>query len=162
MTQTLADLDDDELPPLSKGQVQLLRADIDSGFIAAGLDDLAAQNMAEGGAGLARLLPRVIKSIDEALAIPFDETRKNYAVECRMKAAAWAVVINANVRVDGDRLKAKQSNSREKILAIVAQERERIKVIEAQVVHHYAPSVDLAGSPAEDAPSAGDGIRRPE
>ena len=36
MTQTLADLDDDELPPLSKGQVQLLRADIDSGFIAAG------------------------------------------------------------------------------------------------------------------------------
>ena len=151
MMKTLADLDDEELPELPENLAQI-RQDLDDGLIARGLDRVAT-DMAETGAELGQLGPKILRSINEALDIPWDDTRKHYAAECRLKGTAWTLGLGTLVKVEGDRLRAKSDNGvRDKILRIVAEERERIKVIEAQVVHRRPLQVDLRpneGVPAE-------------
>ena len=99
-------------------------------------------------ADLAAKLETVVGlALDEALSVL--QTRvgmadKSYQAVLRAKSSLINTFVNAQVRVDEAKLKAQQADDRrERIMHIIAEEREKIKIIEAQAARSISPPAKL-------------------
>ena len=124
----LALLEDEEMP--DPATLQRVRRDIDDGLMSRGLDEIAATSLAKAGAGLADLTLEGVECLRRALALPWDE-----AWQARTSMAACGIIFGTVTKIEGDRMKARQNDHRERLLRIVEEERERIRIVEAKLVH---------------------------